>query len=184
MAGHNWSDIDLKNLSYDYLAKSAKPDARTFTAEAEIGNSFQVLANLSLSPKIGVEYAHVSQDGYTDSSLTAYIISVQKGTYQSLKPKIGFDINLQVTDRLSFNTSANYRYETMDKRSSFYTEAVNLPDIRFMAEGEKLHRASGRFGLGAMYRINDRAAVQFNYDLSISEKYMAHQINAGIRFAF
>jgi Autotransporter beta-domain. len=184
MLGHTWSDIDLDSRSYDYLARSADPDARTFTAEAEIGNRFQLLSNLSLSPKIGVEYSHVSQGGYTDRTSSVYGISVRKGAYDSLKPKIGFDVYLQVTDRLSLGASAHYRYETMDKRSSFFTEAVNLPDIRFVAEGENLHRSSGRFGLGTMYRINDRAAVQINYDLSISEKYMAHQLYAGIRFAF
>lgn len=182
--GYIWSDIDIKGLSYDRLAKSATPNARTFSAEAELGNRFQILGNLALSPKIGVEYAHVAQGGYTDKSPSAYIISVAKGRYESLKPKISVDLDLRITDRFSLTARAQYRYETMDRWSSFYTEAVNLPTIRFMAEGEKLRRGSGRFGLGAAYRIDDRAAVQFNYDLSLAEKYMAHQFNAGVSLAF
>lgn len=178
------SEIDQKNLGYDHLWRKSSPHADTYRAGVWLGNRISLGRRLVITPGLGVDYTRVDQSGYRDRGDSGYLFAVSGAGYDSLRPGAGLDVEVRLTDRLTATAQGRYRYETMDRRSTFYTRSASFDGLGFAAVGENRNRASGTVGAGLRYAAGERVTASFSYDLLVEDKYTAHRFTAGVGIAF
>lgn len=183
-AGYAWTGIDQDALAYDGGVKHSSPDAGLFRIGLKAENPLLFGDRLTLTPHLGIDYSHLVQDGYRESGQSDFLLRVDKGDYDSLRPKIGLRADFAIGDVVSVSLGGEFRYETLDTYSTFRSDLVSIPGLAIKAYGEDLNRASGKFGAGVMYRPRENIRLGLNYDLLLADKYAAHLVEAGFGLSF
>lgn len=152
-------------------------------ASLELGNDF-AFGSVTLAPVLGLDYACIRQGGYAEHDPDGFGLRVRGNTYHSLRPRIGLEASLSLGDRLELGVNAQYRYETLDKYSSFDYGRLSVPDVSLTVYGEERKRFSGSVGATGKYRLNDRVSLWGEYDLLLEDGYAANRFALGIGVEF
>ena len=184
VAGYVYGDIDQKVISYTRNAwKRSSPSAHMARVSLEAGNDI-VFGALTVAPVAGLDYACIRQGGYVENDPDGYGLRVRGDTYHSLRPRIGLEASVRVGDRLDLGVNGQYRYETLDKRSSFSYARLSMQDVVLTARGEVRKRFSGSVGATGRYRVNDRVSLWGEYDVLLEDGYAANRFALGIGVEF
>lgn len=184
VAGYAYGDIDQKALNYSGSAwKRSSPSAHMGRASLEAGNDF-AFGGLTVAPVLGLDYACIRQGGYAERDPDGLGLRVRGNTYHSLRPRVGLEALWRAGDRLELGVNAHYRYETLDKCSTFDYGRLSAPDVVLTLDGEKRKRFSGSVGATGRYRVNDRVSLWGEYDLLLEDGYAANRFALGIGVEF
>ncbi len=165
---------------------NSSPSGNQWTAYGALGYDLQK-NNWILTPNMSLQYAGINTEGYTESGADALNLNVDRLSIESLQGNIGMKLSYAAnTDSALYlpHICASYGYEFLKDRknitsrlamgSSPFTTQTTSPDRNFISLGT---------GITAFTAKN--TSLYINYDAQINlNHYIAHNVNAGLRFTF
>lgn len=148
-----------------------------------IGNTFQLSDIVSLTPQVGFDYTHISQKSYTEKH-SDLALAVGNSNFDSFRPKVGAEVDVAISDVISAQFRAFYRYEAGDNRMVLNNKFAGAEWINFKTKGEKLSRSSGQLGVGFDVNFTETVSLGLDYDLWLRDQYTGHQFAVELRVNF
>lgn len=167
---------------YETTATS-KAKSNIFRLGFAMGNTFDLGGFATITPQIGFNYTNINQKGYTESS-DGLALRTGKSTFESLRPKIGAEAEVYLSEYLTASFRAFYHYEVMDQRIIYNNSFAGAPSVNFKTYGEKTSRSSGNLGVGLNVGFTEQVSAGIAYDLWLRDKYTAHQFAVELRVNF
>ena len=184
-AGYAYGDYNQSRI--DIMGGNNKSDPYThlFSAGMALGNDFSFGCDkIVFSPQIGIDYAHIRNSGYSESNPGGLGLKVNRHIFNSLRPKVGVEIETRLSNKLAVRGRAFYRYETMDRNAVFNYGFIDAPTVSATIQGNKRDGSSGNIGAGLHYRATDKLSLSMDYDLMLEDRYISHQVNLGLGLSF
>jgi outer membrane autotransporter protein len=165
---------------------TSSPNGNQLTAYTGAGYDIR-RNNWIITPNVSFQYVKLGIDSYTEGGAGAINLDVDKQNTESLQGNIGARVSYTLqTDKAVImpNIRASYGYEfsrdsqnvtsRLAQGSSPFSIQTMSPDRNFISLGA---------GITA-FTVRDMS-VYINYDVQIGEnKYVAHNVNAGLRVGF
>lgn len=177
-AGYSYAD---SKMNRKLLGNHADPDSHILNGNLAVGVDYLV-GNLTLTPKLGVDYNHVRTGTYTERGASA--LRVDTDNFDSLRGVAGIGVKSQVNDCLYLTANAAYRHEFADRNAVTSNRFATAPDVLFVTKGERRSRSSGEFGVGLGWQARRNVLVGLNYDLTVAEKQHSHVLAARFSLDF
>jgi fibronectin-binding autotransporter adhesin len=153
------------------------------------GGFFYFVGEFAVVPKIGVEYAEIRVDGFTETGANAINIEANSSHMNSLVTTVG------VTTSRLFQRDDNMFVPEF--RAQWMHEFKNDPEVasvRFVGASHPADSFAGKWlarpqdtlllGLGLNVDITHRVTGNINYDFKLGEHYEAHSVALGLRVTF
>jgi len=140
-------------------------------------------------PTLGLQYAHILIDGYTESGPTA--LRVDENSVDSLQSILGFHASREFDFtfvRLTPQFLASWNHEFLNDSNSTRTSFLNSPGISsFEVDSRDPERDFALLGLGCSAVLPDMEMITLflGYNAQVGqESYTAHSLNAGLKVEF
>jgi autotransporter-associated beta strand protein len=157
-------------------------------ATALLGYDFPVTEELSITPYVGITYTHAHFDAFTESGSGSLDLAMDGGHYNSLRSKLGFDIDWKMpteSAKLTLGVGLAWEHELLDDSASLKGGFATAGAGRFEGEAPTLSRdllSVGpqmilAFGDGNQIRLGYRYQYGFNdetghrVDLTFSRRF-------------
>ncbi|MDR0622772.1 MAG: autotransporter domain-containing protein [Deltaproteobacteria bacterium] len=190
--GFGWSDYDATiYLGYINATKAGTFKSRSFSVGLGGGYRFNLADNVSLTPTIDFEYAHIRQDGWRErivSDPNNQAIANWFGDMSRSYLDIDLSVKLESVHRLG---SAIVKPEihagvifTPHSRNDDLRVGFTGTDGTLTLHGLEPGRTRFKGGLGLKAQLNDNVDLGFTYELELRNDYVAHfgQLGLGISF--
>lgn len=180
-----YSRQDFDQNRYDFHSRQLKADVKSnmFRVGMTIGNTFRLGDIVTFTPEIGFEYTSISQNSYKEKG-DGLALNVGKSTFESFRPKVGAEIGVAVSEVVSAEFRAFYRYETADTHMVLNNSFRDASAVHFKTVGEKVGRSSGNLGVGLNVNFTETVSLGVDYDLWLRNKYTGHQFAVELRVNF
>jgi autotransporter-associated beta strand protein len=157
-------------------------------ATALLGYDFPVTEDVSITPYVGITYTHAHFDAFTESGSGSLDLAMDGGHYNSLRSKLGFDIDWKMpteSAKLTLGVGLAWEHELLDDSASLKGGFATAGAGRFEGEAPTLSRdllSVGpqmilAFGDGNQIRLGYRYQYGFNdetghrVDLTFSRRF-------------
>lgn len=178
-------NIQQKLVNFNGLkSREAASRATMFQAGLAAGNDFLLTDGLLLRPSLGLDFSNVRQSGYHEEDPAGLGLYVRGNTYKSLRPNVGLEFQWLPAENLLLSLGGQYRYETLDRNSSFAYSRLSAPGLVLRAEGEDRDRGSGSISAALEYRISDSLKLSAGADVLVEDGYSSRAFNASVGFSF
>ena len=129
-----------------------------------------------------LRYTHVKQSSYTEQG-GALPLDVDSIAMDSLRAKVGGEMEYYFTPQASLAAHAFYRFEMLDTYSETSASFAGTP-VSFDLEGEDMGRSSGNVGLALNFDATETVSFGLGYDFTLGDDYQGHNFEAtlGIKF--
>jgi outer membrane autotransporter protein len=165
---------------------TSSPDGSQFTAYTGAGYDIRK-NNWIITPNVSLQYINLNTDSYTESGAGALSLDVDKQNTESLQGNIGTRLSYAWQTNKAVimpNIRASYGYEFL-RDSQNITSRLTQGSSPFSIQTVSPDRSFLSLGTGiTAFTVRDMS-VYINYDVQIGEnKYLAHNVNAGLRVGF
>jgi kexin len=165
---------------------TSSPDGSQFTAYTGAGYDIRK-NNWIITPNVSLQYINLNTDSYTESGAGALSLDVDKQNTESLQGNIGTRLSYAWQTNKAVimpNIRASYGYEFL-RDSQNITSRLTQGSSPFSIQTVSPDRSFLSLGAGiTAFTVRDMS-VYINYDVQIGEnKYLAHNVNAGLRVGF
>ncbi len=189
------------NLSGDYLhnaytqariipilgqTASSAPEGNQGVANLDGGYDFHQGA-LTLGPLAGIQYTHLSIDGYTESGSVADL-SVADNESDSLRSRLGGRISYALSyGGMTFapHLDASWQHEFLDQSRGVATQFNGFGGGSFSVRTIDPSRDSALFDAGLDVQINHTVTAFTDYEVQAGQSnYFGQSIQAGLKIGF
>ncbi|MDO8421636.1 MAG: autotransporter domain-containing protein [Parvibaculum sp.] len=158
--GHDWFDAD-RGVAGQVASSSHEGDE----VNAAIAAHVKLAAgDYVVTPKAGVSYVHLWEDGYTETGAPGFNLNVAAREIDSLRPFISVDVARSFTTaggtKLTPHVNAGYSREVMDNAP---TSSVSVGGGSFLVSGVSPSRDRVSLGAGLDVALNKDVSVQIGY---------------------
>ncbi len=163
--------------------------AQEFNAGLQLSRPFSLgTTAVTLTPRLGVRYAHVRGLGLDETGLASQRLSVDQQTLDSLQPYV--DVSLDYTFEPAYTSRAGrvqarvaYAYETQGRARD--VSVTSGDGTRFLIPGTQDTRGLTTVGLGLSLPMGKTATAHARYDTVLPTGNVRSQaIFAGVDFRF
>lgn len=171
-------------------------DNRTATADTE-GNQLSVdvnggynikSGNASFGPTVGIRYARVNIDGYTEEGAGSLNMKVEDQDAESLVLSVGAQASVAFDTgigRVIPNVRASYEHELADDSREIETELVTQPGIPIATTTDEPDRDYAKLGAGVQVQFSENVSGSLDYQVVLGrEDYSDQAVRAEIRYQF
>ncbi|MDO8413274.1 MAG: autotransporter domain-containing protein [Gallionellaceae bacterium] len=149
---------------------------------AELERLHQVNSKTSLTPALGLEYARVKVNGYTESG-SPLALNNGKLTQTALIISAGSKAGYKLNDQSKLTGHLNVGYDTKAKQSSITSTFVGGGST-FVTQGIKPSATLIRAGVGYEAEQANSRAFQANYDIEGRSGYTNHMVSLNFKQLF
>ncbi|HVY07005.1 MAG TPA: autotransporter domain-containing protein [Burkholderiales bacterium] len=155
---------------------TANHDGTQYSARVEGGLPMK-LGNNMLVPVASLQYSHLDQEAYTESSTAGTALAVDKSRTDSIRSGLGakmiFDMS-EPDSRMAVELRAIWLHEFGDT-SQDSTAKFAAGGTSFTTSGADIGRDSANLGIGMRFTsANGRQQVLVSYDAEIRDQYIGH----------
>jgi fibronectin-binding autotransporter adhesin len=186
--GYAFDRFDLdRPIAGTPLTATSSHDGHELSVAARIGSS-QDLGWAIVTPKIGFQYAHLFEDGYTESGGGGSNLTVDGVDTPSLRPTIGVSMARGfATDsgtRLTPELRLNYSHELLSTSRSVTAQDVAGSGPTTVG-GVSPSRDMVTVGTGLTVAMTAKLNLFVDYDATLrTSNYTSQTVSAGLRFKF
>ncbi|TXH37154.1 MAG: autotransporter outer membrane beta-barrel domain-containing protein [Rhodospirillaceae bacterium] len=183
--GYGYDRIKMRNQSAGGTAKS-EHDAHELVAAVQAGYAIDLPSNVVLTPRVGVDYLHLFEDGYKESGAGAFDLEAESSDTDSLKPHVGVSVaKTFATDNgwnLTPEMSLTYSREMLDDS---HQAQVLVGGGSFTVEGVKLTRDELALGTELTAQMSQTFELFSGYTAVLPiGNTVSHNFEAGLRAEF
>lgn len=183
--GYGFDRIKMRNQSAGGTAKSAH-DAHELVAAMQMGYAIDLPSSVVLTPKVGVDYLHLFEDGYKESGAGAFDLEAKSSDTDSLKPHVGVSVAKTFTTDNGWNltpeVSLTYSREMLDDS---HQAQVLVGGGSFTVEGVKLTRDELALGTELTAQMSQTFELFGGYTAILPiGNTVSHNFEAGLRASF
>jgi outer membrane autotransporter protein len=164
---------------------TSTPEGDQFSFQNRLGYDFR-LGNWTVTPILGGQFTKTIVESYSENGEAA--LNVQEDEADSFRSSLGGQV--QYAWRTSWGTltpqwRASWIHEFLNDRREIAASFVNLAAPTFTTSTNNPDRDFAVLGTGLSANFAEKWTTSLDYDLELGrEDFFAHQINAGIRYAF
>lgn len=174
--------VGLMNTSAE-----ADYDAWTGNIAVEGGRKITLNSNSSLTPFMGLEYAHINRDSFTEKDGGVTNLKVKQDNQDSLRSAIGARITHSWTTkryRITPTAELAWVHEFMEDEASIKAGFSTAPATTFSVDGPDLDRDRARLALGLNVQLSNTANLNLGYQGEFARSDDRHDIAATFRMAW
>jgi outer membrane autotransporter protein len=157
-------------------------------------DDFHLGNRITITPEVGLQYAHLGIDGYSETGAGAFDLNVGSQDINSLRSHVGFKLNqsYSLNKDVTFipELRARWYHEFMDDSRGVSTSLPGSPAIgSFSVSTFTPQRDFALVGVGlntAFTGCNGMPIESFlNYNIQVGQSdYIANSVNAGVQIGF
>lgn len=152
----------------------AKSDYSADTIMAGLGVSHMIGSQAKyIAPFARLDYSHVSADAYQETGAGVYNLSVDKQSYESIRPTIGIKLGASVSDKLAVSATIAGAYENGDNQSVI-NASFDGTSLGFATLETDVGRAIGLAGVGVDYHFSPSTKLGVQYQGQWRDNYDSH----------
>ena len=144
--------------------------------------------NWTFGPTLGLQYAHLDMDGYTESGLPGANLTVASNQADSLRSLLGGRVNYTIkTASLIFTPhfSASWQHEYLNQSRGITSQFNGLGAGSFVVNTPSASSNSGLADLGLDTQINDALTGFVDYSVQAGQSnYFGQSVQAGFKIGF
>lgn len=173
---------------------TSHPDGYSLLTQGTVGYAFNLTNNITATPEIGFQYAHVNIGSYTEEGAGIFNTHVADQDIDSLRTHLGSKLKatLKVGPNLTLipEVQAAWYHECLDGSQGIATSLTGAPNFgSFNITTQENDRDYALLGLGLNSVFtgytNVPIAMFLNYDVQVGQsQYIEHSITGGIRVSF
>jgi outer membrane autotransporter protein len=185
--GHHSIDSDRQVIVGALTATaSADYDADQVSMNVEGGKVIPLNNNTSLTPFVGIDYAHLSRDSFTETGAGAANLSVQDQDEDSLRTKIGVRLSHTIETnkqtRITPSIAVAYVREHLDNVSRVQSGFSAAPNNTFLIDGPELDRNRVALNAGVTAALSEHSHLNVAYSGEIAGSDDQHAVSATFRY--
>ena len=170
--------------SLNHTAK-ADYDAQSLGLATEAGQTTFEQGNQRITPFIGLRYARLSRDSFSEKGAGSANLMVESETQTSLQGRIGVRVT-QRSDtgsgrKLHWDASVAWARELMDTTSTLKAGFEGAPSIIFGTDGPELDRNRVQLGMGMTTDIGKNTTLRIGYDGELAGSDQNHAASASFQ---
>ena len=174
-------------LGYDYTAKGDTSGHQTGLA-FDGGYDFKVSDGLTVGPFAGLQYVHLSVDGFKEKGAPLLALDVDSQTMTSLLGRVGGRLNFTApmggTNTFSADLHAALQHEFKNNSRDIRATFIGMGTDAFSVKTSDPNRNSFLLGVGLNFNFG-RTAVFANYDMQGGQSSWHEQnIKGGVKVSF
>ncbi len=169
------------------LAQTVKADydVTALSAGAAVGYQFEVTPNLTITPRVGLDYTRVTADDIREQGNTPALLELSPEDFTSLKTPLELKAAMRFGDsynQLLPEVHARWTHEFGDTAPEAKATFVNY-QVPFGVSG--LETDSDSFVLGgSLAWLTGASELSLKYDYEFSSGLTGHTFNAGYKYSF
>lgn len=160
-------------------------DITTYSAGADVGYDIVISRNLTITPKIGIDYTSIQSDDIVEKGNGVSLMKISQGDLTSiqtpLEVKASFNYGNE-TMRFKPEVHARWAHEFGDTASSGKGLFVQYAQP-FNVEGLNVDKDNFTVG-GSLLWLYSASEFQVKYDYDFSSSSTGHAINLGYKYLF
>lgn len=168
------------------------------TASSSPGGS-QILGNIdggyefhrgpwTFGPTLGLQYVHLTVDGYSETGLPGADLTVNQNDADSLRSRLGGTVNYTIkTASLIFTPhfSASWQHEFMDQSRGVTAQFNSVGAGSFVVNTPNPSRDSALIDVGLDMQVNNSITVFTDYSAQAGQSnYFGQSVQAGVKIGF
>lgn len=184
------------DLSAGYHQTDSARQVTTGTASGEYDSQSAVLAleagrimykgeNITLSPFVGADYAHLKRDAFSETGAGPANLNVDSETLESLRSRLGLRFETKRTtgeDRsLQWDIELAWAHEFRDTSARIVAGFDGAPAATFIVNGPELDRDRALLGAGLTTHLGKFSQLRIGYNGEVAGSDTRHSINARYR---
>lgn len=187
LAGMGYHDMDARrNVSVGLLNTSAKADYHAWTGTFAIeGGRNLSFDRTSLTPFLGLEYAHMNRESFTEKGPTAVNLKVSEDNQDSLRSALGIRVTHEwITSkgyRITPTAELAWVHEFLEDEASLRAGFASAPAVTFSVDGPDLDRDRARVALGLSLQFRETAFFHLGYQGEFASSDRRHDLAATLR---
>lgn len=187
---YSWNTFHIKRpIEFSTIDRRAtsKPGGENYTAYVGLGRDI-CICNWILEPTAGLQYVHVTIDGYHEHGADSLSLVVNKQLAWSLQGRLGGTINRRF-DYCSYkimpSLRAFYVYEFHDKNRSIHSRLHDEINGGFNIRTGIPDKEFALLGAGVSALIRENIMIYLDYDAEAwRQNYFVQSISLGVRADF
>ena len=191
LAGVGYHDMNSnRSINVGLFSTSAKADYHAWSSNLAIegGRSLSINSNTSLTPFLGLEYAHTKRDRFSEQGAAGANLFVHEDNHDSLRSVIGTRVAHQ------WSTNKGYRFqpsaelawvhEYMENEAGIRAGFSAAPTASFSVDGPDLDRDRARLTLGLDVQLTNMANLNLGYQGEFASSDERHDLAATLRMTW
>lgn len=190
MTGVGFHDMESnRSITVGLMNTSAEADYDAWTGNIAVegGRKITLNSNSSLTPFMGLEYAHINRDSFTEKDGGVTNLKVKQDNQDSLRSAIGARITHSWTTkryRITPTAELAWVHEFMEDEASIKAGFSTAPATTFSVDGPDLDRDRARLALGLNVQLSNTANLNLGYQGEFAGSDDRHDIAATFRMAW
>lgn len=199
-AGFTWRDMEItRHINFEFSENNipqtpvvgdadGDPDGYEFAVGAAGGYDFN-FDNVTLGPRIALDYQYTQIDGYAESGTTGLEFSYDEFTEDSLTGKLGAQASVAISTDFGVvvpQANAYFVHEfQMDRQDLVATLVEDGTHTPLRYNNEEPDRNYGEFGIGVVAVFPGDLQAFLSYSTTqFNDNLENHSVDLGIRFAW
>ena len=137
--------------------------------------------NYTLTPEAGLRYAHLRQDGYTDTA--GQHVGAENSDILTGIIGVKADTNIELENGISLRPEARLAM-TYDLMNADNNANVNIGNSYYQIDGEELDRFGIEVGAGLTAQLNDAWDLSAGYEGRFRDDYTDHSGILSAKYKF
>ncbi len=169
------------------LGETAKADfdITTYSVGADMGYDVVISRNLTITPKIGIDYTSVQMDDVIEKGIGSSLLHVKADDLQSIQTPVeiraAFDFG-NAANRFKPEVHVRWTHEFGDTATQGDAQFVNYA-TPFTVEGLNVDTDTFTVG-GSLLWLYNSSELQLKYDYDFSSTATGHYLNVGYKYLF
>jgi len=167
---------------------SANYDAQSLGLSLEAGQTAYEQGDQRLTPFVGLRYARLSRDGFTETGAGSANLVVDSDTQQSLQGRLGVRTTQhRKTENgrtLDWDVSLAWAHEFKDTTSTLKAGFEGAPSTTFSVDGPELDRNRVQLGIGLTTDLSQATSLRLGYNDELAGSDQSHSASANFRVAW
>lgn len=181
-----YGQVNNKSTSqFNYLGRNARTfgdfDTDIVGVALEAGLPVDVQSGWKITPYVGLNYAHYSQDGYRESGDANFARQFGSVSYDSVEIPVGVRFAKSFTTKNGMNLTPvfdlSYAANVGDKQADTDARFVASPNLPFQTAGVDTGRYAFNAEFGLKAELSENIGISGMYGVQSRKDYTSQQIN-------
>jgi outer membrane autotransporter protein len=175
----------MRPINVGTITRAASASYNASAADAAlIARTDIKAANLTVTPRLGVEYGSQATNGFSESGANSLDLNVAAQTYATTRSLAGVDAKIELHDT-TLGVRAEYQYQLSgNDRTITSTLAGATAAGSFTTSGVAPTHSVVDVGATVEHRIAPNIDLYLDYDAQLSGNELHHAYDGGLRFHF